>query len=148
MNSLNNSVIPVSIYEASITQAIPRPVFFSTIQAGFPSPADDYIEEDLDLNEMVVQHPAATFYVRVRGDSMQNAGIFSGDILVVDRSLKAENKNIIVAIYDGEFTVKRLLYRDDGIYLAAENPTYSHIKINPESDFEVWGVVTYVIHKP
>lgn len=125
MICLKNSIIPVSIHETSISHPCPLPFFVNTIPAGFPSPADDYIEQDLDLNELVVQHPAATFYVRVQGDSMQNAGIFSGDILVVDRSLNAENKNIVVAILDGEFTVKRLIYRTDGIYLFAENQTYS-----------------------
>jgi DNA polymerase V len=147
MISLKTSFAPVEIYHASASKVCPLPLFISAIQAGFPSPADDYIEKALDLNELVIQRPAATFYVRVQGDSMQNAGIFSGDILVVDRSLTAQNKNIIVAVLEGEFTVKRLVFQTDGMYLFAENPAYSPIKLNPEACFEVWGVVTYVIHK-
>ncbi|MBA2367531.1 MAG: translesion error-prone DNA polymerase V autoproteolytic subunit [Candidatus Protochlamydia sp.] len=147
MICLENSFFPDSIYQASVSKVCPLPFFISAIQAGFPSPADDYIEKALDLNELVIQHPAATFYVRVQGDSMQNAGIFSGDILVVDRSLMAQNKNIIVAVLDGEFTVKRLVHHTDGMFLFAENPAYAPIKLNPEACFEVWGVVTYVIHK-
>lgn len=123
------------------------PFYTSSIQAGFPSPADDYLEKELDLNELVVQHPAATFYVKVQGTSMQNAGIFSGDILVVDRSLTAQNKNIVVAVLNGEFTIRRLVKEENDIYLLSENDLSLRIKVNPDSHFEVWGVVTYVIHK-
>ncbi|MCE2981987.1 MAG: translesion error-prone DNA polymerase V autoproteolytic subunit [Parachlamydia sp.] len=137
----------MKIFLASADLSCPLPIFSSSVQAGFPSPADDYIENNLDLNELVIQRPAATFYVRVQGDSMQNAGIFSGDILVVDRSLKAKNNSIIVAIVNGEFTVKRLVLQKDGIYLFAENPRYLPQHLSPDSQFEVWGVVTYVIHK-
>ncbi len=134
-------------YSVSTQVSQPLPFFVSAIQAGFPSPADDYIEQALDLNELIIKHPAATFYVRVQGDSMENAGIYSGDILVVDRSLTAHHKSIVLAVLDGEFTVKRLMMKDQEIYLVAENASYPHIKIRPETQFEVWGVVTYVIHK-
>ena len=90
------------------------PLFQDPISAGFPSVAEDYIENSLDLNELIIKHPASTFFVRVQGDSMRGAGILSGDILVVDRSLEASNNKIIVAIVNGEFTVKRLVLGSDG----------------------------------
>lgn len=123
------------------------PLFLNTIPAGFPSPAEDYIESQLDLNELIVKHPTATFFVKVEGESMSGASIHSGDMLVVDRSLEAKNGRIIVAKVDGEFTVKRLVVGEGGTVLQSENPLYPSLAINPESDFEVWGVVTYVIHK-
>ncbi len=126
---------------------LPLPLF-SGVAAGFPSPAEPFIEQSLDLNELMIRHPAATFFVRVNGDSMQGAGIFSGDILVVDRSLSAVNGKIIVAFVNGEFTVKRLLLDGKNACLAPENPSYATIPITPETEFQVWGVVTYVIHKP
>lgn len=137
----------VDIHQALIGIGQTLPIFTSHIQAGYPSPADNYVEKALDLNELVVQRPAATFYVKVQGDSMQQAGIFSGDILVVDRSLTAHHKSIIVAVLDGEFTVKRLMIAESGITLFAENPAYAPIKVSEASQFEIWGVVTYVIHK-
>ncbi len=123
------------------------PVFSSSVQGGFPSPAEDYIEKQLDLNELMIQHPAATFYVRVEGDSMQGAGIQSGDILVVDRALKAVSGKIVVAVINGEFTVKRLIIKNGVTYLQPENENYPTLKIEKESDFQVWGVVSYVVHR-
>jgi DNA polymerase V len=122
-------------------------LFLSLIHAGFPSPADDYVDNVLDLNELVISHPAATFFVRVKGTSMINALINEGDVLVVDRSLEAFDRAIVVAILDGEFTVKRLRKTHDALYLLPENPEYKPIQITDESDFQVWGVVTYIIHK-
>lgn len=123
------------------------PLFLSHVSAGFPSPADDYIEKQLDINDLVIKHPAATFFVRVSGDSMRGAGIHSGDILVVDKALEPVNGKIIVAILDGEFTVKRIVFDGSGITLLPENASYLPIKVQPESEFQVWGVVTYVIHR-
>jgi len=122
------------------------PLFCARISAGFPSPADDYIENALDLNEHLIKHPAATFFVRVTGDSMTGAGINSGDILIVDRSVAALNKSIIVAVLNGEFTVKRLVKRGSAILLLPENPSYDPVEIKNGSEFEVWGVVIHVIH--
>ena len=122
------------------------PFAFSTVCAGFPSPATDYIDKKIDLNDYIVKHPESTFYVRSQGDSMIGAGIHSGDILVVDRSLKVISGNIVVAILDGEFTVKRFLIRHHKIILAAENDSYENIFIKEGMDFEIWGVVTTVIH--
>lgn len=124
------------------------PLFISKISAGFPSPADDYVENKLDLNEHLIEHPAATFFVKVEGNSMNNAGIYSGDILIVDRSLEPSDKKIVVAVVNGDFTVKRIKKTQDKLYLMPENPVYNPIEINQDMDFEIWGVVTYVIHKP
>ena len=127
----------------------PKPVavFTATVQAGFPSPANDYFENKLDLNELVIQHPAATFFVRVEGESMANADIHSGDILVVDRSIEPASGKIVIAVIDGEFTVKRLIIENSRAFLVPENSNYPTLKIEEEADFQVWGVVTYVIHK-
>ena len=122
------------------------PLFLSRVRSGFPSPADDYIEKKLDLNEHLIDHPSATFFVKVKGDSMINAGIFSGDMLIVDRSKEATNNKIIVAVVNGEFTVKRLRKHFDKVTLMPENPNYRPIEITDTTDFEVWGVVVHVIH--
>jgi len=123
------------------------PIFSTRISAGFPSPADDYIENKLDLNEFLIQHPSATFFVRVEGDSMTEAGINSGDLLVVDRALEAVNNSIVVAIINGEFTVKRISKTRGKIFLRPENPDFKALEITPEMDFKIWGRVSYVIHK-
>jgi len=137
----------ITIYKAAHGDPLPVPVFMSGIQAGFPSPADDYVEKQLDLNELVVKNQPATFFVRVEGESMRDAGILSGDILVVDRSLTPTSGKIVVAIMNGEFTVKRIEMTAKGISLIPENKSFPTIDIPPESDFQVWGVVTYIIHK-
>ena len=116
------------------------------VAAGFPSPADDHLEGKLDLNEYLVKHPAATFFVRVVGDSMINAGIHAGDLLVVDRSLEAVNRSIILAVIDGEITVKRFIRHKDQIMLMPENESYQPITVTDSIGFEIWGVVTHVIH--
>jgi DNA polymerase V len=122
------------------------PLFLSNVKAGFPSAADDYLDKKLDLNEFLIKHPSSTFFVKVKGDSMINAGIQSGDILIVDRSIEAKDKKVVVAIINGEFTVKRLKKSKDKIFLLAENPKYSPIEITSGMDFEIWGVVLHVIH--
>lgn len=137
----------LNAYLATKATSCPLPLFFTHISAGFPSPADDYIEKKLDLNDLVIQHPTATFFVRVEGESMCGAGIVSGDILVVDRSLQPTNGKIVVAVLDGEFTVKRIAISPKGITLLPENGSYPAIEVGSQSDFQVWGVVTYVIHK-
>lgn len=131
----------------NIQPASKLPFYESGLPAGFPSPADDYLERQLDLHELLVEHPEATFFVRVEGDSMIGAGMHSGDILIVDRSLTARHGKIVVALLSGEFTVKRLLMKGKKLYLAAENPRYAPLEITEETDFQVWGVVTYVIHR-
>ncbi len=141
-------VTVVDIHQAAVGPEQPIPYFNTSIPAGFPSPADDYIERHLDLNDFMVKHPSATFFVRVEGESMRDAGILSGDMLVVDRSLTPSHGRIVVAVVDGEFTVKRILIQNDEVYLAPENTAFTPMKINPDSQFQIWGVVTYVIHKP
>jgi len=121
------------------------PLYTTSVQAGFPSPADDFIEKHLDLNEHLVKRPEATFFVRVRGESMLGAGIYDGDILIVDRSCLISPGNIIVAALDGELTVKRLLKDKGQIILAPENPLYEPLIITAESDFLVWGRVKHAI---
>lgn len=123
------------------------PLYLSPVRAGFPSPADDYIEKQLDLNEHLIKHPAATFILKAVGHSMVNAGIFPGDLLIVDRSIEATNNRIVVAVLNGEFTVKRLSKRQGTITLLAENPIFPAIEIADDADFEVWGVVVHVLHQ-
>lgn len=136
------------VFRPSECTALPIPSALCLIPAGFPSPADDYLEPSLNLHELMIKHPAATFFVKVVGDSMRGAGIHSGDILVVDRSLEPQEGKIVVAVVNGEFTVKRMGREANGqILLLAENPAYPPIRISEESNFQVWGVVTYAIHK-
>jgi len=137
----------VDISKVGELSANSLPISNSSVQAGFPSPADDYIEKQLDLHELMVKHPAATFFVKVEGESMRDAGINSGDILVVDKSIEATNGKIVVAIVDGEFTVKRLSIGSSGAYLVPENIDFQKIKIDENTEFKVWGVVVYIIHK-
>ncbi len=117
-----------------------------TVPAGFPSPAADYMEEQIDLNKELITNKPATFLIKVTGNSMQDARIYDGDILVIDRSLTAKHNDIIVAVVDGGFTVKRLKKRRQQLWLVPENIEFPAITITPEMDFEVWGVVTYTIH--
>lgn len=130
-----------------VLSEIKLPLYSSKISAGFPSPAEDYIEKKLDLNELLIKHEAATFYVRVEGDSMINAGINSNDILIVDRSIEPQSGKIVVAILNGEFTVKRFVKNEKQIILRPENTKYKDIVIGNDSSFEIWGVVTFVIHE-
>lgn len=136
-----------SIYAASTQTKISRPLIGTPIPAGFPSPATDYIEGNLDLNDYVVKHKASTFFVRVDGFSMINAGIFPDDILVVDRSLEAAHNKVIIAIVNGELTVKRLQIINEEYWLVPDNDTFQPVRITEEAEFFVWGVVTFVIHK-
>ena len=124
-----------------------RPIFSSSVPAGFPSPADDYIEGQLDLNEYFVPHPSATFYVRVTGESMTGAGILPGDILIVDRSLDAIHDSIVIAVVDNELTVKRLYRKNGRIELRPENPAYPVMQLNQEMELVIWGVVSGVTRK-
>lgn len=135
-----------AIHNPETSKECERPLFMVPVSAGFPSPADDYVEGSLDLNKHLVKHPAATFFVRVAGDSMINAGVHPGDILIVDRSLEPVDKKVVIAIVNGELTVKRIRLKHDGIFLVAENDNYEPVKIDKEMEFEVWGVVTSVIH--
>lgn len=122
------------------------PMVSARVQAGFPSPADDHMEAPLDLNEHVVRNPAATFFVHAQGDSMRDAGIMSGDILVVDRSVTPADSQIVVAMLDQEFTVKRLRAKNGRVFLVADNNSFAPMEISESQELVIWGVVTFVIH--
>ncbi len=134
------------IYSPDCDNPLERPLFLSGVSAGFPSPADDYLDRKLDLNEYLVKNQAATFFVRVAGDSMTGAGINDNDILVVDRSLEPSSNNIVIAVVNGELTVKRLIKNKNSCRLIAENPDYPPLEISEEMPLEIWGVATYAIH--
>lgn len=138
------TVTHIASYDEQAVQKLP--MYGNRLSAGFPSPADDFLDKKIDLNEHLIKHPAATFFIRVEGDSMIHAGIFSGDTLIVDRSLQAENGKVVVAVLNGEFLVKRLKKIRNKIFLEAENPKYKPIEITESVPFEIWGVVTTVIH--
>lgn len=121
------------------------PLFLESIAAGFPSPASDYCERRLDLNELCIQKPAATYFVRAQGDSMRDAGIFPGDVLVVDRSLDAKHGDIVIVAFNGELTVKKLETIPE-VRLVPMNAQYAPIIVPEESDLEIFGVVTTSIH--
>lgn len=136
-----------AIFEVDQKTRVVCPLFTSGVSAGFPSPAEDHIDQQLDLNELLIQHPVATFFVRVSGESMKDAGINHGDILVVDRSLEATSGRIVIAIVNGELTVKRFVQDSMSCQLVAANSDYPPVAITDETDFSVWGVVTSVIHQ-
>jgi DNA polymerase V len=117
------------------------------VAAGFPSPADDFLEKSLDINEYLIRNPASTFLVRASGDSMKGAGIYDGDMLLVDRSIEATDGKVVIALVHGEFAVKTLKYRNGRAYLVPANSAYKVIEVTPEMDCEIWGVVTSVIRK-
>lgn len=137
----------LEFFKADTSKSCLCPLFTTPVQAGFPSPAEDHIEQSLDLNHLLIKHPAATFFVRVQGDSMKHANIHSGDILVVDRALEPKDRRIVIAVVNGEFTVKRVRLDNDALYLMPENPDYPPLRVDADSDFQIWGVVTSVIHQ-
>ena len=130
----------------SATKRLRIPLLNDSVSAGFPSPADDYTEENIDLNEHLISNPFSTFFLRVKGDSMINAGIKDKDLIIVDKSLIAKPGNIIIAMIDGEFTIKRLSIKNDELYLKAENNNYPDFRFQNHIDVQIWGVVIYSIH--
>lgn len=122
------------------------PLALCHVEAGFPSPADDYMEGALDLNDHIIKHPSATYFVKASGDSMVGAGIFNGDLLIVDRSLEASSGKVVIAEVDGQLTVKRLLKLSNNYSLQSENSSYPPIDLQEGNEVVVWGVVTHVIH--
>jgi len=142
-----NNAFKDILYPVNEPLSLKRPIFSSSVPAGFPSPADDYIEGQLDLNEYFVPHPSATFYVRVTGESMTGAGILPDDILIVDRSLDAVHDSIVIAVVNNELTVKRLYKRNGRIELRPENPAYPVIQLDQEMELTIWGVVSGVTRK-
>ena len=122
------------------------PMFFDNISAGFPSPATDYMENKLDLNEHLIKHPAATFIVKASGFSMIDAGIHSGDLLIIDRSITPQNNNIVIASIFGDLTVKKLKKKENSFFLISANDHYPSIEVKEEMECFIWGVVTFIIH--
>jgi DNA polymerase V len=128
-------------------KALKLDLYSNTISAGFPSPAEDYLDKKLDLNEYLIRNPSATFLVKVNGNSMINAGINDGDILIVDRSLEPADGKVVIGVINGEFTVKRIRKRGKRLFLEPENESFKSIEITEDTDFKTWGVVVYAIHK-
>jgi len=124
----------------------PLPLAGESVAAGFPSPADDYIDVGIDLNDTLIRHPSSTFFLRVSGDSMTGAGIQHGDLLVVDRSLEARPGQIVVAVLDGAFTLKRLVRHRGRLRLEAANSAYPPLELHQCGDVQIWGVAIHVIH--
>ena len=134
------------IFSANIETRYRRPLYQQPVTAGFPSPAEDHIDSKLDLNRHYIKNPAATFYVRVDGDSMIGAGIHSGDLLIVDRSIEPVPGKVVIAVINGEHTVKRLRREGNHVLLVAENADYPPIMVSELQELHIWGVVTEVIH--
>lgn len=146
-NKKEETKVITQIFSAVSGETLELPLIKAKIKAGFPSPASDYVESSLDLNEHLIKHPSATFFLRVEGSSMINAGIHSGDLLVVDRALQVDSNNIIIASIDEELTVKRMKVKNGKYFLIPENDDFDPIEVTAEMDFSVWGVVTHVIHR-
>ena len=121
-------------------------LYLNSVCAGFPSPASDYLEGEIDLNRYLIKNPLATFIVKSQGNCMLQAGIHSGDLLIVDKSIKPKNNSIVIASIDGELTVKRIKISGKKFLLSSDNKDYGNVKINNESDIFIWGIVTKVIH--
>ncbi|TJY35888.1 LexA family protein [Pontimicrobium aquaticum] len=137
--------ITLEFFEADVTSELALPFVVNGISAGFPSPADDFLDINIDLNKHLIKNPSTTFYGRVRGDSMINAGLSDGDLLIIDKSLEPRDGKIAVCFIDGEYTVKRISIEKDCVWLIAENQNYKPIKVTKDNDFIIWGIVTNVI---
>jgi DNA polymerase V len=135
----------INIYLPDTSVRLKLPLYEQGVSAGFPSPADDFLDLSIDLNREFVRNKLATFFARVKGDSMKDVGIDEGDLLIVDKSLEPKNNKIAVCFIDGEFTVKRIKIEKDVIWLVAENKAYQPIKVTKDNDFIIWGIVTNVI---
>ena len=122
-------------------------LYQARVAAGLPSPADDYVEKRLDLNEHLIRHPAATYFIHASGNSMVNAGIHDGDLLIVDRAIAPADGDIVIAVLYGDLTVKRVRVRRGRLLLEPDNAAYPAIEVPPEASFQVWGVVTHSIHR-
>lgn len=135
----------LEIYSASTEVMLELPLIGEGIRAGFPSPAEDFIDVSIDLNRELVKNPSSTFYARVKGNSMQDAGIHDGDLIIIDKSLEPTNGRIAVCFIDGDFTIKRIKMESDCCWLVPANSDFNPIKVTAENDFMVWGVVAHVI---
>ncbi|UZR95202.1 LexA family protein [Chondrinema litorale] len=143
LNIIDPEEVVLLLPEINQKQVVP--LYGCYVQAGFPSPADDFLEKKIDLNEFLIQNKSSTFLVRVSGESMSGVGIYEGNILIVDRSVTPKHNQIVVGSLNGEFTVKRLIKEGKRIILQPENPDYKPIEITKESNLKIWGVVTFAI---
>ncbi|MFL9831067.1 translesion error-prone DNA polymerase V autoproteolytic subunit [Flavobacterium sp. ST-87] len=134
-------------YKPNYKSEVRIPFIPDGVSAGFPSPAADFMENNIDLNKELSENPLATFYIKVKGNSMIDAGIEDQDVLIVDRSIEPRDNKIAICFIDGEFTVKRIKLQKDCLYLMPENSNYSPVKVSEENEFIIWGIVTYVIKK-
>lgn len=139
---------PLQFYQVEMGDGLTLPFVDEGIFAGFPSPAQDERLESIDLNKELVRHPNTTFFARIVGDSMEGANIYEGDIVVVDRSLEVSDDDVVVCCVNGEFNIKFVKKEGDDVYLVSANDAYPRMRVDPADDFILWGVVTYVIHKP
>ena len=137
--------IGIEFFVPSSSTPMQLPLIQEGISAGFPSPANDFLDISIDLNREFIKHPSTTFYGRVRGDSMINAGLSDGDLLIIDKSLEPSNGKIAVCFIDGEFTVKRVKIEKNKLWLVAENQKYRPIEVTEDNEFMIWGIVTTVI---
>jgi DNA polymerase V len=135
----------LQVYAAMTETVLELKYVQSGISAGFPSPADDFLDAGIDLNQELIKHPYSTFYGRVKGDSMRDVGIHNGDILIIDKSLEASNGRIAVCFIDGEFTVKKIKIEQNCCWLMPANENYKPIKVTSDNEFLIWGVVINVI---
>lgn len=142
-----HSTTTLEFYIPDYSTSLELPFIDVGISAGFPSPADDFIELSIDLNKQLIKNKDTTFFAKVKGHSMKNAGIFDGDLLIIDKSLEPQNNKIAICQIDGEFTIKRIKIEKGVVWLIAENEEYEPIKVTPENDFIIWGIVTASIKK-
>jgi DNA polymerase V len=140
-----HTISTLAVFSVSTETKLSRPFIDQGISAGFPSPAQDFIDLSIDLNKELIKHPSSTFFGRVKGASMKDAGIDNGDLLIVDKSMNPTDGKIAVCFIDGEFTVKRLKVEKDCCWLVPENESYEPIRVTAENNFIVWGIVIYVI---
>ena len=137
----------LDLFQSINRKQILTPIFIDSVSAGFPSPATDYMENKLDLNEYLIKHPAATFIVKAKGLSMMDAGILSGDLLIVDRSITPKSNDIVIASIFGDLTVKKLQKKENSLFLLSANSEYPSIEVKEEMECFIWGIVTYIIHE-
>ena len=136
----------LDLFKSIKNKQILTPIFLDSVSAGFPSPATDYMENKLDLNEYLIKHPAATFIVKAKGSSMTDARILSGDLLIVDRSISPKSDDIVIASIFGDLTVKKLKKKQNSFFLLSANSDYPSIEVKEEMECFIWGVITYIIH--
>ena len=135
----------IQFFKTDVSSYLKLPFVANGISAGFPSPADDFLDINIDLNKYLIKNPTTTFYGRISGNSMIDAGINDGDLLIIDKSLEPKNNKIAVCFIDGDFTVKRISIEKDCVWLIAENQNYKPIQVTKDNDFIIWGIVTNVI---